>query len=284
MGTISVSLPSDGSTADVSDYNSPITSIVNEVNGELDNTNIAANAAIAGSKLADNGIDLEAKASTDSGWREVTDSLTYASATTITAPTDATTKYSVGDKLRLTQTTVKYFYITGVAATTLTITGGSDYTLVNAAISDVSYSKALTPLNFPQSFGWTPTLSGLFDDADWTKACTFAMHGKTIVARLKLTSTTTSPMGGAGSPTFTLPVASVAYTNVRTVLSSDVGLVDADSSTPRGWIRWLTTTTADIVVENVAATYPVAAAITTTVPFTWTTSDAIECIFIYGAA
>lgn len=56
MGTINVSLPSDGTTADVSDYNTPITTIVSEINGNLDNANIASAAAIAGSKIADDGI------------------------------------------------------------------------------------------------------------------------------------------------------------------------------------------------------------------------------------
>lgn len=56
MAVIAVSLPSDGTTADVSDYNTPITTIVNEINGNLDNTNIAASAAIAGTKLASGGV------------------------------------------------------------------------------------------------------------------------------------------------------------------------------------------------------------------------------------
>jgi hypothetical protein len=56
MAVISVSLPSDGQTIDVADYNTPITTIVNEINGNLDNANIKSAAAIAGSKLADNGI------------------------------------------------------------------------------------------------------------------------------------------------------------------------------------------------------------------------------------
>ena len=53
MANISVSLPSDGETVDVADYNTPINTIVNEINGSLDNSNITAAAAIAGSKLAD---------------------------------------------------------------------------------------------------------------------------------------------------------------------------------------------------------------------------------------
>lgn len=57
MATISVSLPSDGSTADVADYNTPVTTIVNAINGGLDNNNISASAAIAGTKLASGGVD-----------------------------------------------------------------------------------------------------------------------------------------------------------------------------------------------------------------------------------
>lgn len=56
MGTISVSLPSDATTADVADYNTPINTIVNEINGNLDNANIKTAAAIDGSKLADSSI------------------------------------------------------------------------------------------------------------------------------------------------------------------------------------------------------------------------------------
>lgn len=56
MSTISVSLPSDGTTADVGDYNTPITTIVNAINGGLDNSNIAAAAGIAGTKIADDAI------------------------------------------------------------------------------------------------------------------------------------------------------------------------------------------------------------------------------------
>jgi hypothetical protein len=56
MGQVSVSLPSDGDAIEVADYNTPITSIVDEINGNLDNSNIDAAAAIAGSKLADDSV------------------------------------------------------------------------------------------------------------------------------------------------------------------------------------------------------------------------------------
>lgn len=56
MGNISVSLPSDGTTADVADYNTPITTIVNAINGNLDNSNLVSGAAIATDRIADNAI------------------------------------------------------------------------------------------------------------------------------------------------------------------------------------------------------------------------------------
>lgn len=65
MANISVSLPSDGSTADVSDYNTPVNTIVNEINGNLDNTNIKSGAAIATSKLADDAGITTAKIADD---------------------------------------------------------------------------------------------------------------------------------------------------------------------------------------------------------------------------
>jgi hypothetical protein len=42
MGTISVSLPSDGETMDASDVNNPINTIVTAINGNLDSNNISA--------------------------------------------------------------------------------------------------------------------------------------------------------------------------------------------------------------------------------------------------
>lgn len=70
MANISVSLPSDGDTIDVADYNTPITTIVNEINGGLDNSNISASAAIDGSKIASSSIPSTAL-SAQQAWVEV---------------------------------------------------------------------------------------------------------------------------------------------------------------------------------------------------------------------
>lgn len=94
------------------------------------------------------------------GWISASEAWTYASASTITVPSGAASKYTKGDKIKITQTTVKYFYIIAVADTTLTVTGGADYTVANAAITNNYYSHQITPVGFPLSFSLgTPTFT-----------------------------------------------------------------------------------------------------------------------------
>ncbi|NLC92047.1 MAG: hypothetical protein GX677_01050, partial [Treponema sp.] len=69
-----------------------------------------------------------------SGWVKAEETWTYASSNTITVPAGGLLKYAKGDKLKLTQGTVKYFYIIKVADTLLTITGGSNYPLTSDTI------------------------------------------------------------------------------------------------------------------------------------------------------
>lgn len=56
MGEVNLTLPSDSTGADVADYNNPLQDLVAEFNGNIENINIASDAAIAGSKLADDSI------------------------------------------------------------------------------------------------------------------------------------------------------------------------------------------------------------------------------------
>lgn len=97
-----------------------------------------------------------------SDWTQVNETWTYASASTITVPSDATLRYAKGDKIRITQSTggTKYFYIAAVASTTLTIAVTTDYTLGNQAITAPSFSKLSEPLGFPNWFNYTPVYTG----------------------------------------------------------------------------------------------------------------------------
>jgi hypothetical protein len=92
------------------------------------------------------------------GWMPANETWTYASADsptfTFTVAGDKTSKYSPGMRIKLTQSgTVKYFIITAVSYsapnTTITVYGGTDYTLANATISNNYYSFHKAPVGFP---------------------------------------------------------------------------------------------------------------------------------------
>lgn len=116
------------------------------------------------------------------GWIGSNETWTYVSATTFTVASDVTGKYQRGDKLKLTQTTAKYFYVAttptfGAGVTTVTVTGGSDYSLANAAITLPFYSKDATPQGFPTWFNYTPTWTG-FTAAVPTGTVKFSIYGR----------------------------------------------------------------------------------------------------------
>lgn len=97
MATISVSLPSDGETIDVADYNTPINTIVTAINGNLDNANIATSAAIAGSKLADGAITNDKQAAGVTVQTVSTNYANLATGTTIMPFDDTIPQITEGD-------------------------------------------------------------------------------------------------------------------------------------------------------------------------------------------
>jgi hypothetical protein len=115
---------------------------------------------------------LESSATSQAGWVTVTDTWTYASADdptfTFTISGDKTAVLSAGMKIKLTQTSAKYFIITnvtyGAPNTTVTVYGGTDYDLTNATITSPYYSTARAPQGFPLSPSkWTVTVSDASD-------------------------------------------------------------------------------------------------------------------------
>jgi hypothetical protein len=97
------------------------------------------------------------------GWLNANETWTYASATTFTVASDVTDTYQKGDKIKLTQTTVKYFFIHSVSesggTTTITIVENEDYSLADAAITDNYYSKVENPQGFPD---WESTACSVY--------------------------------------------------------------------------------------------------------------------------
>lgn len=119
--------------------------------------NIPAFASTNGQFMDDSGVG---KADLLSGWFKATGTWTYTSAdapTFIASVPDADAAlFGVGWKIKLTQTSVKYFIVVAKGTpsggfTPVTLYGGTDYTLVSAAITSPCYSPAKTPLDFPPS-------------------------------------------------------------------------------------------------------------------------------------
>lgn len=99
--------------------------------------------------------------------------------------------FQVGDKIRLSQTSTKYFYVMSVGTTYIDIIGGDNYTLANADVDSIDLSKEPTPTGFPTGFTHTCTVeSGGTDiSANFsTKQCTYFMTGTSLTVRFNLIS------------------------------------------------------------------------------------------------
>jgi len=131
-----------------------------------DLSDVVISSPVAGDFLYYNGTNWVHR--TQDGWIADADTYVYVSATSFKiAGKDVTARFPVGCKLKLTQTTAKYFYVVSAAFsndTTVTITGGSDYSLANAAIDSPYYSYQSSPQGFPQWFNYTPSWEGFSVD------------------------------------------------------------------------------------------------------------------------
>jgi hypothetical protein len=101
------------------------------------------------------------------GWVAASGTWSYSSADAptfvISVNADMTATVSAGMRIKLTQTTAKYFIVTAVGAfsggaTLITVYGGTEYTLADAAITGPYYSPVKAPLGFPlDPAKWTVT-------------------------------------------------------------------------------------------------------------------------------
>lgn len=154
------------------------------------------------------------------GWCDVDEEWAYASASTITVPTGAASRFQVGDRIKLTQTTVKYFYIVGVADTLLTVNGGTDYTVANAAITNIAYSRFERPFGFPGFFNYAPTCVG-FSAQPTDSGYIFHVSGRECVLSVsQLTNGTSNHVD------FTIPLPITAASNANTVWIAPIFCID----------------------------------------------------------
>jgi len=96
------------------------------------------------------------------GWIPISTNPSYVSGTSIVFIGVSPLSFPVGTKVKFTQSgTVKYFYVLSAVyagTLTLTLTGGSDYTVANVAITEFYYSHGLA-YGFPDFFNYTPVVT-----------------------------------------------------------------------------------------------------------------------------
>lgn len=146
------------------------------------------------------------------GWAIGEDAVpVYVSASSIKfTGVDVTARYIAGTKLRFKQGgAYKYFYVLtssyAASDTTITVTGGSDYSVANAAITDFYYSYAATPQGHPIWFNWVTTASGFTAAVVFTQSIFRCIGNMCEIFARDLSGTSNST-----SFTWTLPLVSAA--------------------------------------------------------------------------
>lgn len=102
-------------------------------------------------------------------WKAIAATLTYSSADAptyvCTTSVDLTASIGVGRRIKLTHAAaIKYFIVTAIDASTITLYGGTDYTLAATAITLPYQSGIKAPLGFPlDPLKWTQTTTSSAD-------------------------------------------------------------------------------------------------------------------------
>jgi len=151
----------------------------------------------------------------EAGWIDDVNTWVYASATSFTiASVDATGWLVKGTKLKLVNGgSTKYFYVVSSSFstnTTVNVTGGSDYTIANSAITVPQYSYIAGPPGFPQWFTYAPTVTG-YSAVPANALYRFCIQGTTVFLNFTENTPGTSNLT---TKTHTLPVTAKTVTNI----------------------------------------------------------------------
>lgn len=128
---------------------------------------------------------------------------------------------------------------------------------------------------------WTPTINNL-TQGNGSGSYSYVQIGKTVIANFYFVLGSTSAI--TGDVNFSLPV-NHSSTN-RSAASGKATLIDASPTTRYSGMCYPVSTPSYcyVRVDKTDGTYATQTALSSTVPITWTTSDAIVATIIYEAA
>lgn len=114
---------------------------------------------------------------------------------------EADVVFQVGDKVWIQQSgTDKYFFVINRTSTSITLFGGTDYTIANASIDKFAFSRLPKPVGHPNLFNYTPVPY----DQDFnayssnTSKGIITMVGNLVVDIVGISATMTSATGNIG--------------------------------------------------------------------------------------
>ncbi len=133
---------------------------------------------------------------------------------------------------------------------------------------------------------WTPSYSN-FTVGNGTVVARYQHVGKIVVARFRWVFGSTSTIDSSTN-NITLPVTTQTTGSGYTSLAVSIGIAalfdDSITRTFTGDMAFNSTTTTRPFVHQVDGTYAFSAGISSTTPFTWTTSDILSFVVVYEAA
>lgn len=196
------------------------------------------------------------------GWIPANESWSYASPTTITVPSGATSKYQKGMPFKLTANSVELQgYIVNIDDTLLTVVGDA---LTNHDFTDCNYAiSGTSPVGFDVWFDWSPTTSGI-TVGDGELLTRFAIEGKNVYFFVRFELGSTSAITGRNQ--FSLPVAGAGYGTGMAFIQ------DTGTEVIQGQAFW---DTANMFVDyvNTGGTYGRPYYFSSTAPMTWASGD-----------
>jgi autotransporter-associated beta strand protein len=148
----------------------------------------------------------------DDGWIAAPGPWTYFNSTVVNAPSDVTLRYQKGYGVRFKQGgAYKYMYVTSMSATQIGLNGGSDFTVANAAITDIWYTTSPSDaFGFPTSFNYVVTPSNLTVTGTPTYTGRFTVKGGKIFIAILL-NTTGTIASTLGTTTINVPINAATY-------------------------------------------------------------------------
>jgi hypothetical protein len=126
---------------------------------------------------------------------------------------------------------------------------------------------------------YTPTFTNFTLGNGTINFARYVQIGKFVTAYGKVTLGSTSSMGT--NPFISLPVTATANNNA---IMGNLTVNDQGTQTYYGYVYYSSTTVAQLIMANVAGTYPVFGLIQSTTPMTWVNTDSFTWRITYEAA